>query len=136
MNIPVSKNLIRAAIALITTAIASTSRADNLTDTGDIDNDSFADIATVTNSTTVTVYLSNGDGTYTVSAILKAPKNKNITYVDLIDLDGDGALDVYTASPASGGWVYYYTWYGNGDGTFGAMVTNKWARKGNPHIGL
>ena len=124
-------NLIRAAIVLITTAVASPSRADDLTAFGDFDNDGLVDVAAVTSSTTVTVYLANPDGSYTVSATLPAPRNKKITFVQVFDINGDGSLDVIANGPASGGWVTSYTWFGNGDGTFGSMTTNRWRWKGN-----
>jgi FG-GAP-like repeat len=102
MHIRLHKALIHAAIALITTAVASTSRADNLTAFGDFDNDGLVDVAAITSSTTVTVYLANPDGSYTVSATLSAPGNKKITFVQLFDFNGDGALDVIANGPASG----------------------------------
>ena len=130
-HIPISKTLIHSAIVLITTAVASTSRADDLTAYGDFDNDGLVDIAAVTSSTTVTVYLANPDGSYTVSATLSAPRNKKITFVQLFDYNSDGALDVIASGPASGGWVTSYILLGNGDGTFGSMTTNRWRWKGN-----
>jgi hypothetical protein len=131
--IHIKKTLIHAAIVLITNAVASTSRADGLTASGDFDNDGLVDIAEVTSSTTVTVYLVNPDGSYTVSAILSAPKNKKITYVQVFDFNGDGALDVIANGPVSGGWYTSYILLGNGDGTFGSMITRRWAwpPKGN-----
>ena len=132
-HIRINKTLIHAAIVLITTAVASTSRADDLTAFGDFDNDGLVDIAAVTSSTTVTVYLANPDGSYTVSAILSAPKNKKITFVQVFDFNGDSALDVIADGPASGGWYTTYILLGNGDGTFGSMMTRRWAwpPKGN-----
>ena len=45
----------------------------------------------------------------------------------MADLDGDGDLEVYANSPASGGWIYTSIWLGNGDGTFGPRTTTKWS---------
>ena len=123
-QIPIIKALIRAAIVLITTAVASTSRA--ATEAfGDFDNDGLVDVAAITSPTTVTVYLANPDGSYTASAILSAPRNKTITFVQVYDANGDGALDVIANGPASGGWYTLYILFGNGDGTFGSMVTRR-----------
>ena len=131
-HIRITKSLIRAAVFLMTTAVASTSRADDLTAFGDFDNDRLVDIAAATSSTTVTVYLANPDGSYTVSAILSAPKNKTITFVQVFDFNGDGALDVIANGPPSGGWYTSYILPGNGDGTFGSMTTHRWRWKGHP----
>jgi hypothetical protein len=131
-RIPIITILIRAAIVLIWTAVASTSRADDLTAFGDFDNDGLEDIAAITSSTTVTVYLASPDGTYTVSATLSAPGNKKITFVQVSDYNGDGALDVIASGPVSGGWVTSYILLGNGDGTFGSMTTHRWRWKGHP----
>jgi len=127
MHIRINKTLIPAAIVLITTAVASTSRADDLTAFGDFDNDGLVDIAAVTSSTTVTVYLANPDGSYTVSAILAVPKNQRITYISLYDRDGDGDLDLIASSPAGGSSTYTHSWFGNGDGTFGSRTTERWS---------
>jgi len=123
-----TKNLIRAAIVLITTAVASPSRAaDPLVATGYIDDDDLVDMAMVTSPTTITVYLANPDGSYTVSAILEAPKNQQITAIGLYDRDGDGDLDLSVTSPSGGNSWYTFTWSGNGDGTFGPRTTEKFS---------
>ena len=129
-HIPISKILIQSVVVLITAAVASSARA--ATEAfGDFDNDGLVDIAAVTSSTTVTVYLANPDGSYTVSAILSAPRNKKITFVQVFDFNGDGALDVVANGPAIGGWYTTYILFGNGDGTFGSMVTRRWRFNGN-----
>ena len=125
-QIPLTKTLIHAAVVLIATAIVSSASA--ATEAyGDFDNDGLVDVAAITSSTTVTVYLANLDGSYTASAILSAPRNKTITFVQVYDANGDGALDVIANGPASGGWVYTHMWSGNGDGTFGSRMTDRWA---------
>ena len=93
----------------------------------DFNNDGLLDMAAITAPTTVTVSLANPDGSYTVSAILSAPKNQPIIDVGVNDRDSDGNLDVYaSSSPSGGGWVYTHMWSGNGDGTFGLRTTYKW----------
>ena len=46
---------------------------------GDFNNDGRVDVAAITAPTAVTVSLANPDGSYTVSAILTAPKNQPIS---------------------------------------------------------
>ena len=132
---PIIKSLIHAALVLIATAVASTARADT-TDFGDFDNDGLDDVAAITGPTTITVSLADLVHGYTVCAILSTPKNRTITDVQISDLNGDGVLDVYAYSPSGGGWVYTFTWLGNGDGTFGAGTSSKWQWKFPPHSGF
>ena len=123
---------IRRCAAVFTAAVAVISSASAATVAfGDFNSDGLMDMAAITSPTTVTVSLANPDGSYTVSAILSAPRNKNITFVQIYDFNGDGALDVIANGPASGGWVTSYIWLGNGGGTFGSMTTNRWRWKGN-----
>jgi len=103
---------------------------------GDFDHDGLVDVAEVTSPRTITVSLANPDGSYSVSAILSAPKNQQITYVDVVDRDGDGDLDVYANSPASGTWTYTHLWLGNGDGTFSSRATDKWSWPPKGNIGF
>lgn len=129
---PLIKTLIHSAVAIIATAVMPSARA--ATEAfGDFNNDGLMDVAAITSPTTVTVYLANPDGSYTVSAVLSAPRRQQITYVGVNDRDGDGDLDVYANTPAKGGWIYTHMWSGNGDGTFGARTTGKWSwpPKGN-----
>ena len=132
-QIPIIKILLHAAVVLIATAVVSSARAATVA-FGDFNNDGLVDMAVLTSPTTVTVSLANPDGSYTVSAILSAPKNQKLTDVGLNDRNSDGHLDVYASSPAGGGWVYIHLWSGNGDGTFGSRTTSKWSwpPKGNP----
>ena len=129
-QIPLTKSLIHAAVVLIATAIVSSASAATVA-YGDFNNDGLMDVAAITSPTTVTVSLANPDGSYTVSAILTAPKNKTLTFVQVFDFNGDGALDVIADVPASGGWYTSYILLGNGDGTFGSMVTRRYRFTGN-----
>jgi hypothetical protein len=125
---PIPKIFIHATAAMIAIAAASPLQAaDPLVAFGYIDNDDLVDMAIVTSPTTITVYLANPDGSYTVSAILSAPKTQQISNIGLYDRDGDGDLDLYATSPAGGTSWYSYTWLGNGDGTFGPRTTEKWS---------
>ena len=129
-QILIIKTVIHATVVLIATAVASSASAETVS-FGDFNNDGLMDVAAITSPTTVTVSLANPDGSYTVSAILSAPKNQKITFVQVFDFNGDGALDVVASTPANGGWVYTHMWLGNGDGTFGSMVTRRWRPNGN-----
>jgi hypothetical protein len=127
IQIPIIKTLIHAAVLLIATAVPSTARAEDIMVFGDFNDDDLEDIAALTSPTTITVGLANLDGSDIVSATLVVPKNRTITYADVGDFNGDGVLDLYATSPASGGTWYNFTWLGNGDGTFGDATTTKWS---------
>lgn len=127
-QIPIPKIFLHTAAAVIAIAVASPARAAGaLVAFGDFNNDGLVDMAVVTSSTTVTVSLANLYGGYTVSAILSVPINQKITDISVTDYDGDGKLDLYANCPASGGWVYTHMWLGNGYGTFGSRMTDKWS---------
>jgi hypothetical protein len=117
--------VLAASVAVISSASAATVAF------GDFNTDGLMDVAAITSPTTVTVSLANPDGSYTVSAILSAPKNKKINFVQVFDFNGDGALDVIASGPVIGGWYTDYILFGNGDGTFGSMVTRRWRSNGN-----
>jgi len=133
----ITKTLIHTAAAAIAIAVASPAKAaDVLVDFGDFNHDGLDDVAAVTSPTTITISLKDWDGTYTVSAILTAPKHQQITYVDVVDRDGDGDFDVIANSPASGTWYYTHIWLGNGDGTFGSRTSDKWSWPPKGHYGF
>ena len=91
----------------------------------DFNKDGFVDLVAVTSPTTITVSLANPDGSYTVSAILTAPKNQPITNVGVYD-NSDGNLHISCFVIYDDGSRFYsHTWLGNGDGTFGHRITEK-----------
>jgi hypothetical protein len=121
------KIITRAALVLMATAFASTSKADGNMAFADFNGDGLVDVATLTSSTTVTVSLANPDGSYTVSAVLSASTKKALVYVHVGDFNGDGLPDVLADTQANGGWITTYRWPGNGNGTFGFYTTFKWS---------
>ena len=86
----------------------------------DFNNDGLADMAAVTNATTITVSLANPDGRYTVSATLTAPKKLPIGGINVGDYNSDGKLDISVSGSTDR--FYSHTWMGHGDGTFGNRV--------------
>src|SRR5262245_40626530 len=98
---------------------------------GDFNNDGRMDMAAITAPTTITVSLANRDGSYSVSAILTAPKSQPVGGVYVGDFNGDGKQDV-CAGGFNGNYYYSHTWLGDDDGTFGNRKTEKW---NPPHWG-
>ena len=125
-QIPIIKTLLHAAVVLTATSIVSSAQAATVA-YGDFDHDGLMDVAAITSPTTATISLANPDGSYTVSAILTAPRRQPITDIVLVDRDGDGDLDVNANGAAGGGWFYTHMWSGNGDGSFGSRTTGKWS---------
>ena len=95
---------------------------------GDFNNDGLVDTAAVTSPTTVTVSLANPDGSFTVSAVLTAPKNQPIEGIYVGDFNGDGNLDISPGGGLAHERFYTRMWPGDGDGTFGNLVTEKGSR--------
>jgi len=96
----------------------------------DFNNDGWDDVAAITDPNTITVSLfDQADGSYDVSAILKAPKNQ--TFVDIYSVaDGehDGDLDIYAIASKPSGSSQVAVYQNNGDGTFNYIepVPVKW----------
>src|SRR5687768_361907 len=90
----------------------------------DFNDDGRVDMAAVTNPTTITVSLAKADGSYSVSAILTAPKNLPIAGINVDDYNRDGKLDI-SGGGLTNSRFYSHTWLGKGNGTFGARVTDK-----------
>jgi len=103
---------------------------------GDVNKDGKIDLV-LDNSSTISIWTGNGDGTFTEGNSYSTITN--IGYITVTDLDGDGNLDIYSGL-ASGG-VYSgdqsdyssaYVLMGNGDGTFqGALQLGSGAYTGN-----
>src|SRR5689334_14799379 len=66
----------------------------NATALADFNSDGLIDKAEVTDPTTITVSLANPDGSYSVSAILTAPKNQPVAAISVGDYNADGKLDI------------------------------------------
>jgi hypothetical protein len=92
---------------------------------GDFNGDGLADMAAVTNSTTITISLANANGTYTPVATLTAPQNQPVTGVLVDDFDNDGNLDIRTGGSSGNFRFYSHSWYGYGDGTFSKRDTDQ-----------
>lgn len=86
---------------------------------GDFNKDGKADlVATIgnTNSSSVNIYLSNGDGTFSPGQQYIVYPN---SYVSVADVNGDGNLDLIVDATNSYGSQYnLLVFLGNGDGTF------------------
>src|SRR5687768_1776699 len=76
----------------------------------DFNKDGLMDMAALTSPTTITVSLANpDDGSYTVSAILTAPKGLPIAGFGVDDYNGDGNLDIRSGGIAANRF-YTHTW--------------------------
>ncbi len=122
-QIPIIKTLIHAAVVLIATAVVSSASAATVV-FGDFNNDGLIDVAAITSPTTITVSLANPDGSYTVSAILKAPSSLPIGSIGLADSNADGNHDIISFGSVTKS-QYFHLWLGNGNGTFGNRNTTK-----------
>ena len=101
--------------------------------TGDFNGDGFADMATLTNPTTVTVSLAKTDGTgYTVAAVFSIPKNRPASAIYVGDFDTDGDQDINAVGGSNSGAFITHHWLGNGDGTFASRTTTtfRWPKHG------
>ena len=91
---------------------------------GDFNNDGIPDVAAIDGNyyapnTTITIFLGNGDGTFTASGSSPA-LGFNPTSIATADINGDGDADLIIveqgSSTSSNGQVVIF--FGNGDGTF------------------
>jgi hypothetical protein len=90
---------------------------------GDVNKDGHIDLVVDVNGSVISIYLGNGDGTFTPGNSYASIDNQG--YVTVTDLDGDGNPDIYTGIANGGifGGDSYdpnlaYVLMGNGDGTF------------------
>src|SRR5215471_12035088 len=72
---------------------------------GDFNHDGRMDVAAITSPSTITVSLANPDGSYSVSAVLKAPKSTPIANVEVVDVNADGNPDVLGSASNSKEWI-------------------------------
>jgi len=85
---------------------------------GDFNKDGKADLVVTpsnTGSSSVNVYLSNGDGTFNLGAQYIVYPN---SYVSVADVNGDGNLDLIVVATNNNGPYNLLVFPGNGDGTF------------------
>ncbi len=88
---------------------------------GDFRGDGRADVATANHgNSTVSVVLSNGDGTFQASTNYSLGANLNPVFITSADLNGDSRPDLIVVDDASPGYVSVLI--NNGDGTFATPV--------------
>jgi hypothetical protein len=70
---------------------------------------------------TISILLGNGDGTFSVAPKLCFPDNQGVVpqpNLTVLDLNGDGKLDLIAQWFENSGGYNYVVYFGNGDGTF------------------
>jgi hypothetical protein len=84
---------------------------------GDFNRDGKVDLVAIanTNSPSVNIYLSNGDGTFSLGQSYIAYPN---SYVTVADVNGDGNPDLIVDATSYGSQYNLLVFLGNGDGTF------------------
>ncbi|MEO6806638.1 MAG: FG-GAP-like repeat-containing protein [Edaphobacter sp.] len=102
--------------------IQSSTSAGPFIATGDLNNDGKQDLV-LGNGSSISIYLGNGNGTFTPGT--SYPSINNTGYVSVVDLDGDGNLDIYNGLAEGGiysgdnsSFASAYILMGKGDGTF------------------
>ncbi|MGA2418670.1 MAG: FG-GAP-like repeat-containing protein [Candidatus Acidiferrum sp.] len=84
---------------------------------GDFTDDGYQDIAGAIGSV-IYVLPGNGDGTFQSPHGTQGPSGSTITSVNVVDVNGDGRLDLIVTGSKSSTVSFVATMVGNGDGTF------------------
>ncbi len=90
----------------------------------DFNNDNYMDFVISGNNNYYSVFMSNGDGTFTIGSEFSPAGGERGLGKDAADIDGDGCADI-TADSKNNGEIWWYS--GNCDGTFGEhQVVGAW----------
>ena len=89
-----------------------------------LNGDDVLDKVALTAPKTITVSLSQPDGSLAVSATLTSPKP--VDAVGAFDFDSDGDLDIYASGSKPSGDFYSFYWQNDGDGNFNYVEPFRW----------